>query len=474
MSLVLIISDTHLGAMKSKYELLYIFLDKINSGAYGANLKALIFLGDAFDLIMASPKKICEFLNFRNIFLLLDDIQQNGIDIYFTPGNHEIPIWGNQDTNFKKRKEKLLRKFEKAFQKNNIPWNILNPLHVCQYLVIDKNTQNLQITCYDMLEEIIKSTPISDSNIYPVIWNGNISNFRALLSHGHQTDPIEIIANPFWGIGLHFPNVLKRFGNIIWNGIIKGGYISRWKRDRKTKKGHIDKNFKLDEDSTRKILITSRFSKEIIKSSRNIVLHLLEKMGVSNIRDFTLKLNDKLDEGSQRKITHFIYGHTHKEDKFNACNITVLNSGSWQRYTSPAIISIVNDPVAFKIDKFMIPTQLRFYNAMIISINQLIYMLGQILLVKNLKMKRYKFTAPEILRKSLNPKIVTTKNGQITKNDYEQIYNYYNWSLTNILAFDFNIYLNTIAPIYSSIYTEIKRLATRGKIQNPQRFLKTS
>jgi len=108
---ILVVSDIHLGSLDSEKDQFIQFLKKILNGKFGNDLKALLILGDFIDLCTDIPKSILKRENVQEILRLLIEIKKN-LKIVFILGNHEIPVTGDYDEKFKRRKEKYLRRFK--------------------------------------------------------------------------------------------------------------------------------------------------------------------------------------------------------------------------------------------------------------------------------------------------------------------------------------------------------------------------
>ena len=102
---ILVVSDIHLGSLDSEEDLFIQFLRKINNGEFGNELKVLIILGDFIDLCTDTPKTLLEREQIQEILTLLLEIKRN-IYVIFVLGNHEIPVTGDHDEKFKRRREK--------------------------------------------------------------------------------------------------------------------------------------------------------------------------------------------------------------------------------------------------------------------------------------------------------------------------------------------------------------------------------
>ncbi|KKL73021.1 hypothetical protein LCGC14_2079100, partial [marine sediment metagenome] len=113
-TIVVVVSDVHVGAMINHHAIFIEFLKQV--GRNPKNLKAVIILGDFFDVIMESVRDYCRRLyfpggsrdehtksfiymdektrNYDKIFLGLKKLQDREIRVFFTLGNHEIKIIG--------------------------------------------------------------------------------------------------------------------------------------------------------------------------------------------------------------------------------------------------------------------------------------------------------------------------------------------------------------------------------------------
>lgn len=127
---------THVIQDKVFYkEGLYQFLVKANG--YFSELKALIFLGDFFDLCTDSLEDIVN--KQKNIFKLMHKFMlEKEISIFFTLGNHEIPVNGNYERKFKRRKRKFVKKLNKKLKKHLNKPNFFSTDCFCQYIILNK------------------------------------------------------------------------------------------------------------------------------------------------------------------------------------------------------------------------------------------------------------------------------------------------------------------------------------------------
>ena len=404
---------------------------------------------------MKKPKNLCKDDEYKEIFETINQISENKkIKIILTPGNHEISIWGNQDTRFRKRKNSLITKLRKSLRRNAISEDFLKENLFCQYIILDNNINNeLKISLYDSKLQILREEPIFEE----ILKQTFEIKFKSLLCHGHQCDPIEDIASPWWSLGIYTPKIIKQIGNIIWNGLIKGGIISNWLYRKRIRNTLLDNKLNVDESSERKLTILSIYSIELKKGKESELLEFIEAKFIDNIVDFVEKINKDLKKFGNNKfpITHFIYGHTHETSRDLLAGLSILNSGSWQRYEEfPVIIRVCNRNDGFHRYKFFIPQKLLLFNQIIHVISQLVINLGKLILHKD-RIKRYNFTTSEILQKS-------RINNEIDDKEYDLLKYYYDLKIVNISLIDFQTFINQIKPIYLRIYNKIKTLQKKS------------
>jgi len=101
---ILLASDIHIGALRTTISLFKDFQDKLIQGLENnslKNLKALVILGDCFDLIMDTYENFFEF-DLYNQILNNFEILYNWPDFHliFALGNHEVPVLGDYDAIF--------------------------------------------------------------------------------------------------------------------------------------------------------------------------------------------------------------------------------------------------------------------------------------------------------------------------------------------------------------------------------------
>ncbi len=333
-SIMLVVSDVHLGASRSKSDLFEHFLkdllEQIENGIL-SNLKALVILGDFFDLCMDSHGEIAN--NYKIIYDYLDSIQKK-IPVYFTLGNHEIPVmpllgdFEDLDTKFKKKKIKLID----AFQDKGLNRNFLDDRTICQYFVLRRvDANNGELLLFDSVkqfydDEIVK-LPLSNVNL-PI-------NYMCLLTHGHQFHTLgELNAGGVaWLFCIKAPDFIKEIANLIYNDLLK------------THKGDVDKITEEEIDEALKYwksYIKERYGSEVNYFYRQILKEILKYF--KKIEEFRenskgIDYNDRIENyflplvlKGASGINKVIFGHTHEmqDETGIGSKIISVNSGCWQ------------------------------------------------------------------------------------------------------------------------------------------------
>ncbi|MHA1931660.1 MAG: metallophosphoesterase, partial [Promethearchaeota archaeon] len=216
---ILVVSDIHLGALKSNLEQFSLFLNKIINGEFGNDLQALLILGDFFDLCTSVKKTFFTDEKISSILKQLLEIKKK-INLIFLPGNHEIPVTssvisGNYDEKFKRRKEKFLKRF-----KNSIVEDLLTPNMVCQYIILGKWEKESALLLYESQDQIYNQ-PINKIKIDNLDLK---EDYKCLMVHGYQfdSDVFRFFVGPIWKSLISYHNFeVKEAFNYFWNEIIK-------------------------------------------------------------------------------------------------------------------------------------------------------------------------------------------------------------------------------------------------------------
>lgn len=383
-TIVLGLSDVHLGAYINHHKLLIFFLNRILDNYRGKqkskkNLKAIIILGDFFDIIMESVRDYCRTVsypggfkkgenyeniigygntdkrkdNYEEIFKLLRMIKDEEIKVYFTLGNHEINILGNLDKNYTKRKVKLLDEFSKnKFQYNDL----FNKDNVWQYYILKADNKEWKLGFYDSRKEIIESP---QENLFMLKGvQAPDKQYNCLMTHGIQ---FETFLRKYgggipWYIGLKSPDGIKELGNILYNKVFKlnirliDKVFDTWLTETRSVSRKIYRNLLRMSLISPFLMIIKIFNKllKFVARKRDKIKNevYLKQIG----KKFFPKL---VKEGYKGEINNIIFGHTHKdrketdepvfwENKYTGkrCEADVANAGAWQQIDIPTSFEI--------------------------------------------------------------------------------------------------------------------------------------
>ncbi|MFX1273590.1 MAG: metallophosphoesterase [Promethearchaeota archaeon] len=329
--LVLVVSDVHLGAIKSDLVSFVNFLEDINNGEFGNQLKALLILGDFFDLITDIPETLLEDGTIQRIFRLLIEIKRK-LAVIIALGNHEVPITGNiitgtYDQKFKGRKDKFLNKFKDGkFNK------LFDETSFCQYIVLKKWKNKDMLLLYDSRDQIFNE-PISKIKINGLDLD---SSYICLMMHGYQFENnlVRFFIGPYWKSLINSDNIiLKQIYDYFWNEIIKS------KKEIGPITIRIMKDYLINRKMISTDVINSQFSKlkfidfELLKLQMRI-LNLWQSSRtpeyyLDGIKDF---LEDEDHDFSM--VNYIVYGHSHDMDIRDAIIndrlVEIINVGAWQ------------------------------------------------------------------------------------------------------------------------------------------------
>ena len=192
--MIIIISDVHLGGGENHPEefikFLTLILHKIeNNKKFRKNFRALLILGDFFDVLLSTYENISK--NHTQIFEILDKICHKGIIFGETLGNHEIPVNGDYNKAFLKRKQDLFREFKQ--QAGEIfNYSFMQQQHFCQYMKLtsDPGSKKWVLSYHDTKKSFLNfnhSPRIFDLGNAKI----NSPNPQMMFSHGYQFTPAE-------------------------------------------------------------------------------------------------------------------------------------------------------------------------------------------------------------------------------------------------------------------------------------------
>ena len=313
-SLVIVASDIHLGnfyCRRKKFEdFLVNLLQNIERGNL-QQLKTFIILGDTFDLIMSTFWNLCNNPEFKRSYNLLSTINNQGVNIIFILGNHEILTTGSYNRVFKLRK----RKFMYNMRNSGFNYDLLNDLTLCQYAVIGRNEGNkLVLMLYDSAKKIRydSNSRLTNTDRQLVLTPNNDFNGKSyLMTHGYQFedwDTHHFVTAPWWSIFMGLSEDSKKGLNKFWY---------EWNSDRED--FNYDAFYRyLDSEGIRKTHIKGGHIKNFLQHE----VYEKNKRFYKNIPNF---LKTKRLKG----ITNIIFGHIHDALQVKDGSITMTTNGCW-------------------------------------------------------------------------------------------------------------------------------------------------
>ncbi len=349
---VLVVSDVHLGASGVEYDDFNRFLttvhSKISEGAL-PSLKVLVITGDFFDLCMDSYRDLArENINLE-VYDNLIKLQEKGINVIITLGNHEIPTTWWHDRKFISRKNTFTSLFSKEFKADDTYLSFFEDLTFCQYCILQNNKENnLELHLYDRKKyfadnqssiEIIKLEVPSDMN----------EKQKILFTHGYQFEPwlALFIASFVWSYNIKSPDILKELNNAIYNDLIKASESEiekALKRD-EVREIYRQRNIEYEDIDVKEL-------KKMIKKNKKADKRRT-KIKEKNRRYFK-KIYKFLRKDKYSHISHIIFGHTHQDDQESKEGKHIFNAGAWKHVKNAHYIEILSDgeiiPVDFKLN----------------------------------------------------------------------------------------------------------------------------
>jgi UDP-2,3-diacylglucosamine pyrophosphatase LpxH len=328
--MLIILSDTHLGASGSKYKIFKKLLDQISQNLVDDTLfqekfKGLIILGDFCDLLCDSYKDIAT--TFKGIFEKLDFLIDNGISVITILGNHDLSVSGNFEKKYRTRKLKYIKKFKKV--KND--FKFLDDLNISQYV----NLRNIGDEWY---LKLFDSKDLRDENLLRNINMGQVLDLdrelNIIIAHGHQFYLKETkVGSKLWDFCLKVPDLIKEIFNYLWN-------VAR----RDLENMSVTDFEKLIQENSN--MIEGKFNIKLSPKMKNQLKVLFENN--NKVKAFLIELdNHKADvknyfDEQIYPITHLIYAHTHKAEIFSQDNILFVNTGAFHQ-KNPSFIEIYQD-----------------------------------------------------------------------------------------------------------------------------------
>ncbi len=334
---ILVVSDIHLGSLDCERDLFIQFLKNILNGKFGNDLQKLIILGDFIDLCTDIPESIMARDKAREIFTLLLEIKKK-ITIIYVLGNHEIPVTGDYDEKFVRRKEKFLRKFRNSDFKE-----LFNGDLFYQYLILKKKNDTDMLLMYDTRDQI-ENTPVNKVEIKGLNLD---KDYECFMLHGFQCDSeiYRFFVGQIWKSLISSNKFeVKETYDYFWNEIIKNGRKVKPITFKQMKQELANlKNMPIESmDTLFSELNILEFN--IIKSN----MRVLKKWERASKPDYYFREIKKLLEDDHypfSKIKHVIYGHSHHKGvsygNINNQRVEIINDGAWQ-HMQPSYVEIIS------------------------------------------------------------------------------------------------------------------------------------
>lgn len=375
-AMVLLVSDIHMGALRTNITLFNDFLTYIISGLkveYLKNLKALIILGDCFDIIMDNYEDFYEYKLYNDILNKFNILHKmKDFKLIFALGNHEVSVKDDYDKNFLIEKSSFLDEFNEVNKQFGDKYSFLTKNNFFQYVILKNNISlKPELFLYDTKQQIAENngTRIQLNVNAPAKKNNNI-----LLAHGFQFDPNLDFFSKVWDFSLKVKSkIVKEIADGIWNGFFKVIYNEgRRLRDYSEKsKDILNRKGKKLLDKTRKSYF-EKYKLEIEEFEKTQLDELIEKMYRADKHRDDIKdnsFNKKVETeflpelkglGYIGHFNYIIYGHTHRRwprtffkrrikptyqqpELFKIKNTFLFNTGAWQHVDYPSFIQIDSD-----------------------------------------------------------------------------------------------------------------------------------
>ena len=332
---ILVVSDVHLGSLDSEKGLFIQFLKRVVNGEFGSELQVLIILGDFIDLCTDLPRTLLARKKIQEIFKLLLEIKEK-MELVFLLGNHEIPVSGDFDEKFERRKKKYLNKFGNSNFKE-----LFNDELYYQYALLKKeNTDNI-LFLFNSREQI-ENNPVKKVRIEDLDLD---SDYECFLAHGYQfeSDVYRFFVAQFWkGLISNNKFEVKESYDYFWNQVIRNGRKIkpiRFKQMKEELAKLKNKSIKsIDADFSGLNILEFNFIKNSMRVMKKWERASKPAYFLNEIKEF---LED--DDYDFSKINHVIYGHSHNKEisyaTINNQQVEVVNDGAWQ-HRQPSYVEI--------------------------------------------------------------------------------------------------------------------------------------
>lgn len=409
---VIFTSDLHLGGGDTLHDEFKDFLSEIMlrlkaDKEFRNNLKAIVFLGDVFDMIMDGTDDI--ILKHSDIFDVFQKLYDMDIKLIFALGNHEISVTGNYHKRFEKRMKLFFNEVHEAFAENFFAYSWFNKDYFCQYVIVHAiPNKKITLNLYHSMDQIKKGKPTLQLE-FDIKFKAD-KQIVSLGCHGFQYPRFQtqLYGSTIWNMLLSLPSPLKTTVNTIWNESGIGKLTSNAKSiDKEMIKEKFElvkeklikdepdaidddmiKNIDVEEDINEDIDEDIDGSKGIMSKTKNklnkamnkvenwfsktftaedsyvrsffrkikedtmksdTVLNMISNLMVETQEKFMeltnddTKITDFLKLYDLDQVTHIIYGHTHKKGVSEKDGVMIYNTGAWQHTPDGSIVCFYAD-----------------------------------------------------------------------------------------------------------------------------------
>lgn len=387
-AMALVLSDVHLGALHTKKSFFDLFLSSLCYSLEKEklkNLKALIILGDCFDLIMDTHQDLLQFGVYQNILDKFNQLHENpDFNLVFALGNHEVPVVDNYDNNFFTNKDKMLKKFDTMQDEMGLNYSFFKNDIFTQYVLLQPEEYGKSeplIKLFDTRQDIVKDKAVNTLPLGVKTQSTEFNNY--FMAHGYQFDPGLAGFARIWNLGLMGSiSFIKQIGDRIWNGFIRKIY-KRGKKLVYFAQDKIDQMVKKITDKYIKKKNLNTAQKQEVHENVNIKCKSENHREAIRENEESIKkivefLPDLISMGYDVPINHVIYGHTHDtlrpvekwfsrevQPSINQFQVdieseerkfSISNTGAWQHVEKPSFIEIHTD---WKVNTQEIPTKIQ-------------------------------------------------------------------------------------------------------------------
>ena len=258
------------------------------------------------------------------------------MNLIFLLGNHEIPVTGDYDKKFERRKKKFLNKFRNSDFKE-----LFNNELYYQYALLKKGVTDNMLFLYNSREQI-ENDPVKKVKIVGLDLD---SDYRCFMVHGYQfeSEIYRLFVARLWKSLISSSNFeIKETYDYFWNFIIRNGRKIKPIRfeDMKGELAKIKRKSIKSVDTAFSGLNILEFN--FLKANMRVMKKWRRASKptyfLNEIKEF---LED--DDYDFSKINHVIYGHSHyKEITYATINnqqVEVINDGAWQ-HAQPSYLEI--------------------------------------------------------------------------------------------------------------------------------------